>query len=425
MFQLFLKAVFERLAVVHDSHMILAVGLLCGFGASDDLCGNAKGFALGDDAGSGFRLAEDFHAVPHVIDAEHLFGAGAAGLLNRFEDRRDRQEVVLDVVDACAETDALGLAAAGAVHHPVDAFAVFGEELLDDRCVSAGRAHDRVADCHVGVGQHVGHLVGTAVKVLLVSGRIDGLGIFLEVVRAEQIVAGTGQAVAADAGILERLVSGLAGRGEADDGEAGLDVGIINHVFAIHDHDCAGIDSDGAGEVADVGCFAAAAVHTDAVVAQGGEEVFGAGNELAECLAGDGAGVAVDCAGDKDAVDRADAEQVVDIHDEAVLGGLAEACRVAGLFVVQVSEGRLGAGAVGVNDVTLVGIASQDVGTDLAKRAGKDAAVELIHDGVDFGLGRGDAALGVAIGWIAHDIESILTVNEREWTLIYDADDGL
>jgi hypothetical protein len=44
---------------------------------------------------------------------------------------------------------------------------------------------------------------------------------------------------------------------------------------------------------------------------------------------------------------------------------------------------------------------------------------------VDFGLGRGDAALGVAIGWIAHDIESILTVNEREWTLIYDADDGL
>jgi hypothetical protein len=44
---------------------------------------------------------------------------------------------------------------------------------------------------------------------------------------------------------------------------------------------------------------------------------------------------------------------------------------------------------------------------------------------VDFRLGGGDAALGVAIGWIAHDIEKILTVNEREWTFIYDGDDGL
>ena len=237
---------------------------------------------------------------------------------------------------------------------------------------------------------------------MLVGRGIDGLGIFLEIVRAEQVVACAGQAVAADARVFESFVGGLAGRGEADDGEAGLDVGIVDHVFAVHHHDGAGIDGDGAGEVADVGGFAAAAVHADAVVAHGGEEVFGAGNELAECFAGNGAGVAVDGAGNEDAIDRADAEQVVDIHDEAVLSGLAEACRVAGLFVVQVGEGRLGAGAVGVDDITLVGIASEDVGTDLAERTGKDAAVELVHDGVDFGLGGGDAALGVAIVGIAH-----------------------
>ena len=56
-----------------------------------------------------------------------------------------------------------------------------------------------------------------------------------------------------------------------------------------------------------------------------------------------------------------------------------------------------------MDDVTLVGIASEDIGADLAEGTGKDATVELIHDGVDFGLGGGDAALGVAIGWTAHD----------------------
>ena len=222
-----------------------------------------------------------------------------------------------------------------------------------------------------------------------------------------------GQTVAANTRVFETFVSGLARRGEPDNGEAGLDPGVVDHVFAVHDHDRAGVDSDGAGEVADVGGFAAPAVHADAIVTHGGKEVFGAGNELAERFARNGAGVTVDRAGNEDAIDRANAEQVVDVHDQAVLGSLAEACRVAGLFVMQVSEGRLGAGAVGVNDITLVGVAGKDVGTDFAKSTGKDATVELIYDGVDFGFGRGDAALGVAISWIAHDIKSILTVNDR------------
>ena len=89
-FRFFLQAVFERLAVVHDGHVVLTVGFLRGFGATDDLCRNTKRFALGDDAGCGFGLAVDFHAVPHVVDAEHFFGARAAGLLDRFEDRWDR-----------------------------------------------------------------------------------------------------------------------------------------------------------------------------------------------------------------------------------------------------------------------------------------------------------------------------------------------
>ncbi len=99
-------------------------------------------------------------------------------------------------------------------------------------------------------------------------------------------------------------------------------------------------------------------MHADPVVAHGGEEIFGAGNKLAECFARNGTSVTVDRAGNEYAIDRADAEQVVNIHHEAVLSGFAEACRVASFFVMQVGECALGARAVGVDNVTLVGVAS-------------------------------------------------------------------
>ncbi len=215
-------------------------------------------------------------------------------------------------------------------------------------------------------------------------------------------MAGAGQAVAADAGVFESLVVGLAGRGEADDREAGLDLGVVDHIGTVHHHHGAGVDGHGAGEVAHVGGFAASTVHPDSVFAQSGEEVFGAGNELAQCFAGNGARVAVDGAGDQDAVDRAHAEQVVDVHDQAVLGGLAEAFGGASFLVVQVSERALGAGAVGVNDVTLVGATGQDVGADFTESARKDATVQIVDHCVDFGFRGRDAALGVAIGGCAH-----------------------
>ena len=84
------QRVFESLAIVENGHVVLTIILLRGFGATDYLCGNAKGFAFSDDAGCGVRLTVDFHAVAHVINAEHLFGAGTAGCLNGFENRWDR-----------------------------------------------------------------------------------------------------------------------------------------------------------------------------------------------------------------------------------------------------------------------------------------------------------------------------------------------
>ena len=136
----------------------------------------------------------------------------------------------------------------------------------------------------------------------------------------------------------------------------------------------------------------------NSVFTKSAKEVLGAGDELAQCFARNGSGVAVNCAGNKNAVNRADAEQVVDVHYEAVLRGLTEARGVTRFAIVQVGEGALGARAVGVDNITLIRSAGEDVRADLTKRSGKYTTVKIVHDGVYFGLRGGDAALGVAIG---------------------------
>ena len=65
---------------------------------------------------------------------------------------------------------------------------------------------------------------------------------------------------------------------------------------------------------------------------------------------------------------------------------------------MQVGEGALGARAVGVDNITLIRFASENVRADLTKRSRRYTTVKIVHDGVHFGLRGGDAALGVAIG---------------------------
>ncbi len=168
-----------------NRYVVAAVGVFAGFGAPDDLCGDAEGFAVCDDAPGCIGIAVDLHAVPHVVDAEHLLVARAAGRLNGLEDRGDGEEVVLDVVHPGAEANALGLAAAGAVHHAMDALAGFGEELFDYGRVGTSRTQQGLAHRHVRVGEQVVHLVRAAIEVLLIGREVDGFRVFLQIVGAE------------------------------------------------------------------------------------------------------------------------------------------------------------------------------------------------------------------------------------------------
>ena len=119
---------------------------------------------------------------------------------------------------------------------------------------------------------------------------------------------------------------------------------------------------------------------------------------MAQCFARNGSGVAVNCARNKNAIDSADAKQIVDVHYEAVLCGLTKARGVTCLAIVQVGESAFGARTVGVDNITLIRSAGEDVCADLTKRSRKYTTVKIVHDGVYFGLRGRDAALGVTIG---------------------------
>ena len=77
--------------------------------------------------------------MPHIVDTEHFLVARGTSFLNGFEDRRDRQKVVFDMMHASAKADTLCLAASRAVNHAADTVSIFSEQLFDDGSVGPGR----------------------------------------------------------------------------------------------------------------------------------------------------------------------------------------------------------------------------------------------------------------------------------------------
>ena len=125
--------------------MILLVFLLRSFRSANDLRGNVKGFAYGNDFGGSRGITENFHAMPHVVNAKHFLGAGATCFPDGFKNRRDRHQVVFDVMNPGTKAQALGLATAGAVNHPVDMRTMFVQKLFD-RGIVARKFSEEIND---------------------------------------------------------------------------------------------------------------------------------------------------------------------------------------------------------------------------------------------------------------------------------------
>ena len=189
------------------------------------------------------------------------------------------------------------------------------------------------------------------------------------------------QAIGTHTAVVFLLVGGLPIAGEAHNDIACSNVGIVDHILALHAAGNGGIDDDGARQVAHIGCLAARAIHPDAHGTQFGHQLVVAVDDGADHLTGNQQLVATDGRRDEDIIDSTHTDEVVDVHDEGILCDALPDGEVARLLPVHIGQRRLGAGSIGMHDVAILGIAAQDVGDDLAESLRIEALVD-VTDGI-------------------------------------------
>ena len=188
-----------------------------------------------------------------------------------------------------------------------------------------------------------------------------------------------GQPVASHAAVVFFLVSGLSERSQPDDHVARTDVRIVDHVGAFHAAGNRTVDDDGTDQVAYIGRFAACSIAADSHFAKFGQQFVCSVDDGGDHFTRNQQLVASDGGGYQYVVYGTHAQQVVDIHYQSILRDTFPYGQVSCLFPVQVSQRGLGSGSVGMHDVAIFGIASQDIGNDLTECLGKDSLVDVLY----------------------------------------------
>ena len=142
---------------------------------------------------------------------------------------------------------------------------------------------------------------------------------------------------------------------------------VVDDVAALHAAGHGAVYDDGAHQVAHVGRLAARGIDAHAHPAQFGQQFVRAVDDGRYDFARHQQLVAPDGAGHQNVVHRTHAQQVVNVHDEGVLGDALPHAEVARFLPIQVGQRGLGARAVGVHDVAILRVAAQDVGDNLAE----------------------------------------------------------
>eukprot|EP00964_Phaeocystis_antarctica_P101399 scaffold66881_cov63-Phaeocystis_antarctica.AAC.1 len=390
------RSLVPELAVLAlDEHLRLA---LLGLDPPHDLRVDAELLAGGDD---GLRLRGghvDLEAVATVEDLVHLAPGRAAALLDETEEGRHGQHVVLDNAQPIVEEVAhFGLRPAAAVDHAVHLRARHGvEQGLDHGGVGARRAEDELAHGEACLGLDVGELVLAAVHERRRHRGVEALRVARREVVGEDVVPRRGETVGAHAAIVLGLVGRLAVGGEADDYVARADRVVADDVAPPHARRDRAVDHHSAHEVTEVGRLAARADDAHAGVAHRLQHLLGAADERLEHLARDEVLVPPDGRRQQNVVGAADAQQVVRVHDDGVLGDAAPHAQVARLLPVHVRQAALGARPVGVHARAPLRVAS-DVRDDLAEGLREEALVDVGDRRVHVLLGRANATRHVPL----------------------------
>ena len=110
------------------------------FHTTYDLCIDTEALRDCDDLLGMLRREIDLKTVTHVEHLVHLGPVGTALLVDCPEERRYREEIVLDDADVVAyEMQDLGLSTARAVYHSMNLRTQGVKQLLHHRSVCAGR----------------------------------------------------------------------------------------------------------------------------------------------------------------------------------------------------------------------------------------------------------------------------------------------
>src|SRR5690606_35280263 len=155
------------------------------------------------------------------------------------------------------------------------------------------------------------------------------------------------------------------------------------------------VDHTGANKIAKISRFAASAVNFEAIRPEHFQHLFSPLDDCADHLAWYQRLVTANCRGKQNARSDAYAQEVVYIHDDGILRDPFPYRRVACFLPVEISERRLGAGAVCVHDVAEVGITADMVFHYLAEGRWTESLVQ-VADGLMF-IFRGSRTSAAAI----------------------------
>lgn len=170
----------------------------------------------------------------------------------------------------------------------------------------------------------------------------------------EYVVAGRGQSIGPHASVVLVLVGRLAIGRQADDDLTRSDAGIVNDFISAHSCDDGTVHNDGADQVAHIRRLAARGANVHAVGAQIRQYGLGTFNEGRDDFAWNAVFVSANGAGKQNGSRRAHTEEVIDIHNDGVLGNSAPDREVARLLPVHVGQGGFCTRTIGVHHQTML-----------------------------------------------------------------------
>ena len=190
----------------------------------------------------------------------------------------------------------------------------------------------------------------------------------------------------------------LTKRGQSHNHIAGLYACVVNYFVPFHARGYRRIYNDRTDQITHIGSFSASAVNLYAVGCQFFNEIFRSGNYGRNHFARNHIFVASNGRRKQNRIGGAHTQQIVNIHDECVLGNAFPYRQITSFFPIHIGQRRLGSCAIGMHDEAIIGVLGEVIGNDFAKSFRIQAFINRFYGVVYLFFRSRDAALCVSFG---------------------------